>query len=324
LQVTHTKGPILEETHYYPFGTRLEAICSRAASSLENKYQYAGKELQSKEFSDASGLQWLDFGARMYDPQIGRFFTQDRYAEKYYSLNPYQYAANNPIFFMDNNGDSLIVNGMAGNTTAVPAFEGSVNAGMGGFYTLGKSSTGKYTLVSTGQKGTMTDEQQSFYNTMNEVISDGKDASFTVVDSKDAMSQNIIMGDCACYPGSPVAGHTIDIGDASQLGSKGVITTQGVIGHEINEGFQLQTKGAKPGVAHDNAIQTENSINGSLRLSHPSVPDMTQTGPTTDVLTLRAITGTGVTDKTGTRIVVRTVTVGFTNGNVSGVKNNNR
>jgi hypothetical protein len=43
----------------------------------------------------------------MYDATIGRFQVPDRFAEKYYHLSPYQYAANNPIKYIDVNGDSI-------------------------------------------------------------------------------------------------------------------------------------------------------------------------------------------------------------------------
>jgi RHS repeat-associated protein len=111
LQVTHVRGPLLEENHYYPFGLTMAGISDKALKSnyAENKYRFNGKELQDREFSDGKGLEEYDYGKRFYDVQLGKFTTQDPLSEKYFSLSPYIFVANNPIKSIDKGGDSIYV-----------------------------------------------------------------------------------------------------------------------------------------------------------------------------------------------------------------------
>lgn len=74
---------------------------SFADSEPDNPYKYNGKELYEDH-----GLDWYDYGARMYDPQIGRWHVVDPLASDFPSWTPYHFAHNNPIVLIDPTGMS--------------------------------------------------------------------------------------------------------------------------------------------------------------------------------------------------------------------------
>ncbi len=110
----HTGGKTeyIQRTDYYPFGlvmaqknyTSYEELTSDH-SPFENKYLYNGKEWQNEEIGGAK-LDWYDYGARMYDAQLGRWHVIDTKAENFFDWTPYNYALNNPLSFVDIDGEA--------------------------------------------------------------------------------------------------------------------------------------------------------------------------------------------------------------------------
>ncbi len=71
-------------------------------------YKFGAKELQ-----DELDLNMYDFGARFYDPASPRWWQIDPMAEKYYNLSPYNYTANNPVYFVDKEGKWIDISGLS-------------------------------------------------------------------------------------------------------------------------------------------------------------------------------------------------------------------
>ncbi|MEO1419321.1 MAG: RHS repeat-associated core domain-containing protein, partial [Bacteroidota bacterium] len=86
---------------YYPFGMSHSGSFA-TTTSPENQYLYNGKELQ-----DELNLGWYDYGARMYDPTVGKWNGVDALAEEYLAFSLYNYTLNNPIIFVDPDGNKI-------------------------------------------------------------------------------------------------------------------------------------------------------------------------------------------------------------------------
>ena len=92
--VINQAGALKEVNNYYPYGGLMGA-----ATAGVQPLKYSGKELDRE-----NGIDWYDFGARIHDPMLPMFTTQDPLAEQTPSISPYAYCAGNPIRYIDPSG----------------------------------------------------------------------------------------------------------------------------------------------------------------------------------------------------------------------------
>lgn len=95
---------IIQTNEYYPFG-----LAFSYNNLNNNKRLFNDKPLQDASVNGEM-LNLYDFGSRYYDPLIGRWETLDPLSELYYPLSPYNYCANNPVQYIDPNGESIHLN----------------------------------------------------------------------------------------------------------------------------------------------------------------------------------------------------------------------
>lgn len=100
---TDMNDEVTLEQDYYPFGMSMNKPSNFDDIQPTNEFRYNSKELEE-------GLGWYNYGARFYDPAIGRFMSVDPLSELYPSTNSYVYTLNNPIIFIDPDGRYVSTN----------------------------------------------------------------------------------------------------------------------------------------------------------------------------------------------------------------------
>jgi RHS repeat-associated protein len=234
---------------YYPFGLTFNSY-SRENSAPQD-YKYNGKEEQTE-----LNLGWLDYGQRMYQPELGRFFAQDRFAEKYYDHSPYGYALNNPALYIDINGDSVWTTHASnvdknGNTTVTHTVHvqgkvlnqsnGSTKAGDVARGLNGRLNAQGSTSTKTNDNGTTTTEIINFA------------ADFTEAKSMADVSKTdhlVVMVDGVLGKGDPSLGGGDAVGLGSEPGKISYVESSGAVEtafHEVGHNLGLpHSKGADP------------------------------------------------------------------------------
>ncbi len=105
----YSMANILSAQDYYPFGMIMPR---RNFATDEYRFSFNGKEKDDEVKGVGNSL---DFGARIYDSRLGRWLSIDYLSKKYPMHSPYNFCADNPILFLDRDGNDWFVNNQNGN-----------------------------------------------------------------------------------------------------------------------------------------------------------------------------------------------------------------
>nr|WP_165793146.1 RHS repeat-associated core domain-containing protein [Sphingobacterium haloxyli] len=172
--VDHT-GKVSQIQDYYAFG--MEMNTGSGLNSASNHYKYNGKEKQVE-----LGLDQLDYGARFYDAEIGRWNVVDPAADYYPEVSPYAYVLNDPLSYTDENGE---IPGPVGAVIGIAADyiqQVGINYFIGG-HDLKSSLTSEISipsLVVSGVSGAFTGGISSLTNTLTSKV--GQKALTKIID----------------------------------------------------------------------------------------------------------------------------------------------
>jgi len=100
--IDYYEADVTNATLYYPFGMEMKTY---QADSNGYRYGFSGMESDNEVVGDGNSI---DFGARIYDSRLGRWYAVDELANMYSPFSPYGYALNTPISAIDPDGKAVV------------------------------------------------------------------------------------------------------------------------------------------------------------------------------------------------------------------------
>ncbi len=259
LQLVHTRSPLLEETHYYPFGLTMAGISSKALAfgEPENKRKY-----QNYEFNSDFNLNLYESFFRLHDPQLARFWQMD--PKFHESLALYVSMGNNPVSLTDILGDTTRYYSNSGELLLTTSVKGYNVATV-----VDDDKIAFINAVKAGLKGESPDEQQgALIDGLSSLI--GAGIKYNLQEFSDFYDQNSKSTEATTIVGRSIAkGSDIFIDGKKQnkiyaeVGAN-LIEKKGVVGIGKNP---VVTSGAHTSIENSDFTTEEGKI-GEIHL-HP-------------------------------------------------------
>jgi RHS repeat-associated protein len=246
--ITNLDGEIVQHIEYVPFG---EVFIEERNNTWNTPYLFNAKELDEE-----TGLYY--YGARYYDPRTSIWLSTDPLQEKYPSISPYVYCAQNPVKLVDPDGKDLVITGER-IKTAFNALQKSYNKGI----TLTFDSNTNYVYATRNEGVELSQEEEILYNIItsrnievrletytNDRTSDGIGIAFGGAFLGNTLYQDgtgqtkALARQAVCVPEMEMA--------EKAYGQTGILYL-----HEISEAYEGGKNSIASGIAAKPAIQTE-------------------------------------------------------------------
>ena len=207
----------------------------------------------AKEKDTETGLSY--FGARYYSSDLSIWLSVDPMSDKYPSMSPYVYCANNPVKLVDPNGNDLE---LCGEETDLNITINMMNDFIASDNPIFGLSDGKVSVreLNKDEFENLSSEQQSFYSLISSVVNDDHTVSVDIVNN----SKEVFVGSYML--------EQIDIGDIMAIGEGEAMNSYSTFGHEIAEQYKKQTSGEKHGYLSSHysyGLKYEDLISGYRR-----------------------------------------------------------